>query len=233
MFKSVFIVSCLLAACAPATHNTTPVYVGGAGRAQPAARSRGVAMRGKVPRGKRVEYVVAVQIDAKGKRRRIRVRPAADGSYALQLPPGHRYAMAYEDRGRLVGNVTFPTQPGRPPSTTINLSQNVVVNQQYIDLGEPTYVGGVFVAAADPEHYLDNDGDGVLDYQDGDDDGDGLDDIQDPDDTADIVADASVFDGDFEDVDGGAILDDGSAYDTAPPDVDADIDADGDTDAED
>jgi hypothetical protein len=223
MLKSLFIASVLLGACAPSTHNTTPVYVGGAGRAQPAAKTRAIAMRGKVPRGKRVEYVVAVQIDTKGKRRRIRVRPAADGSYALRLPPGHRYAMAYEDRGRLVGNVSFPSQPGRPPSTTINLSQNVVVNQQYIDLGEPTYVGGVFVAAADPGQYLDNDGDGVLDYQDGDDDGDGLDDNQDPDASADIVADASAFDGDFEDVEESAIYDDGGADEVAaPPDVDAD-----------
>jgi hypothetical protein len=229
MLKSLLIASLSLAACAPTTHNnTTPIYAGAA-RA-PAAKSRGIAMRGKVPRGKRVEYVVAVQIDRQGKRRRIRVRPAADGSYAMQLPPGHRYAMAYEDRGRLVGNVSFPSAHGKP-STTINVSQTVVMNQQYIDLGEPTYVGGVFVAAADPELYLDSDGDGVVDMQDGDDDGDGVDDMQDPDDNDDnIIADASMFDGDFEDVDSAA-YDDGDDAGGSEP-VGGSANDDGDDDSE-
>lgn len=201
MLKTILLASLSLAACVPTTHNT-PVYVGGAGR--PAAgKARSVAMRGKVARGKRVEYVVAVQIDRQGRRRRIRVRPAADGSYALQLPPGHRYAMAYEDHDRVIGNVSFPNAHGRP-SQTINLSQNVLVNQQFIDLGEPTYIGGVYVAAADPEQYLDSDGDGTIDAQDVDDDGDGIADAQDPDenDGAGIVADSSAFEeGDFEDID--------------------------------
>jgi hypothetical protein len=196
----------LVSACAPTTNNTTPVY-GGAAPRKSGDKGRGVAMRGKVPRGKRVEYVVAVQIDRQGKRKRIRVRPAADGSYAMQLPPGHRYAMAYEDRGRVVGNVRFPGAQGKT-NMSINLSQNVVVNQQFIDLGEPTYVGGVYVAAADPEQYLDNDGDGVLDYQDGDDDGDGVDDAGDPDEDTEEVADASMFEGDFDEVD-----DDGDDHD--------------------
>jgi hypothetical protein len=220
MLKHLFIVSLSLGACAPTTNNAAPVY--GSGARAPAAKSRGIAMRGKVPRGKRVEYVVAVQIDRQGKRRRIRVKPAADGSYALQLPPGHRYAMAYEDRGRLVGNVSFPSSRGKP-STTINVSNTVVMNQQYIDLGEPTYVGGVYVAAADPDLYLDSDGDGTVDMQDGDDDGDGVDDMQDPDDNDDsFVADASMFDGDFEDVDESAMYEDGSQYGSGPTGADVD-----------
>lgn len=186
----------LISACAPTTNHTTPVYAGAVQR--PVAKARGLAMRGKVPRGQRVEYVVAVQIDRQGKRKRIRVRPAADGSYAMQLPPGHRYAMAYEDRGRVVGNVRFPGAQGKT-NLSINVSQNVVVNQPYIDLGEPTYVGGVYIAAADPEQYLDNDGDGTLDYEDGDDDGDGIDDAGDPDEAIEEVADASMFEGDFDD----------------------------------
>jgi hypothetical protein len=226
MFKPLLIASLSLAACAPTTNNTTPVYSGTAARA-PAAKSRGIAMRGRVPRGKRVEYVVAVQIDRQGKRRRIRVRPAADGSYAMQLPPGHRYAMAYEDRGRVVGNVSFPSSRGKP-STTINVSQTVVMSQQYIDLGEPTYVGGVFVAAADPDMYLDSDGDGVVDMQDGDDDGDGVDDMQDPDDNDDnIVADAAMFDGDFDDIDA-STYDDGGGEPSAGDADDDDHDDDND-----
>jgi hypothetical protein len=194
------VLALLVSACAPTTNNTTPVYGGGAAPQKSSTKGRGVAMRGKVPRGKRVEYVVAVQIDRQGRRKRIRVRPAADGSYAMQLPPGHRYAMAYEDRGRVVGNVRFPGAQGKT-NLSINVSQNVVVNQQFIDLGEPTYVGGVYVAAADPEQYLDNDGDGILDYQDGDDDGDGIDDAGDPDEDFEEVADASMFECDFDEVD--------------------------------
>ena len=212
MLKTIWIASLALAACAPTTHNTTPVYAGQP-RATGTAKGRGVAMRGRVPRGKRVDYVVAVQVDRQGRRQRIRVRPAADGSYALQLPRGHRYAMAYEEGGRLVGNVSFPSAGGRP-SHTINVSQNVVVNQQFIDLGEPSYVGGVFVAATDPAAYLDSDGDGIFDAQDADDDGDGVPDLQDPDDNEDnIVADASAFDGDFEEIDEG---DGGDAVDGQP-----------------
>ena len=206
MLKMISIAALLLAACAPSTRNTTPVYVG-APRAAAAPRTKGLALRGKVPRGKRVDYIVAVSVDRKGKRQKIRVRPSADGSYAVQLPRGHRYAMAYEQGGRLVGNVSFPSKTGRP-SQTINVTQNVVVNQQYIDLGEPTYVGGVFVAAYDPEVYMDSDGDGTFDAQDQDDDGDGMQDFQDPDDSEiDIVADASAFEGDFEEIDEGTGFD--------------------------
>ncbi|HEY5926991.1 MAG TPA: hypothetical protein VIV11_35130 [Kofleriaceae bacterium] len=211
MLKTILFVAVSLAACAP--KQTTPIYVGGQG--SPAAQKpRGVALRGKVPRGKRVDYIVAVQVDRQGKRHRIRVRPAADGSYALQLPRGHRYAMAYEHQGRLIGNVSFPSATGRPTSV-INVSQNVVVNQQYIDLGEPSFVGGVFVAAYDPEVYLDSDGDGMTDAQDLDDDGDGMGDLQDPDDSdVNIVADASAFDGDFEDIDASEpAYDDGAGHD--------------------
>ena len=228
MLKPVLVASLCLAACAPTTNNTAPVYGGRTGA--PAAaphKQRGVAIKGRVPRGKRVDYIVAVSVDRQGKRQRIRVRPAADGSYAMQLPRGHRYAMAYEHGGRLVGNVSFPSASGRP-SQTINVTQQVVVNQQFIDLGEPTYVGGVFVAAYDPEAYLDSDGDGTLDFQDLDDDGDGMGDIQDPDDTEDhIIADASAFDGDFEEVDESQ-FDDGG-HDVAPA---ADDDDDGHDDDE-
>jgi hypothetical protein len=153
------------AACAPAS--TAPVYVAPAQAPAASPQQRGIAVRGRVPRGKRVDYIVAVQVDRTGKRKRIRVRPAADGSYQLQLPPGHQYAMAYEERGRLTGNVSFPSAGGRQ-SNVINVSQNVVVNQ-YVDLGETTYVGGVYVAAYDPEVYLDSDGDGTVDAQDPDD----------------------------------------------------------------
>lgn len=194
MLRSILIASLSLAACKPAPRATVTAP-------QPGTLTRDVAMRGMIPRGQHIEYVVAVQIDHQGKRRRIRVRPAADGSYALHLPPGHRYAMAYENQGRIVGNVSFPNAHGQP-SQTINLSQNVVVNQQYIDLGQPTYVGGVYVAATDPGAYMDSDGDGIVDEQDPDDDGDGMADAQDPDE-ADVVADASAFSGDFEDVDAG------------------------------
>ena len=212
MLRSILIASLSLAACKAAPHAT--VYTA----PQPATQSRGVAMRGMVPRGQYIEYVVAVQIDSHGKRRRIRVRPAADGSYALHLPPGHRYAMAYENRGRIVGNVSFPNAHGKP-SQTINLSQNVVVNQQYIDLGQPTYVGGVYVAATDPSAYLDSDGDGTVDAQDPDDDGDGMADAQDPDE-ADVVADASVFSGDFEDVDAGYVEEQAAPAAPAPDEDD-------------
>jgi hypothetical protein len=201
MLKTISIAALALAACAPTTRNTTPVYVGAPRAAAP--RAKGIALRGRVPRGKRVDYIVAVSVDRQGRRQRIRVRPATDGSYAVQLPRGHRYAMAYEQGGRVVGNVTFPSARGKP-SQTINVTQNVVVNQQYIDLGEPTFVGGVFVAAYDPEVYMDSDGDGTFDAQDQDDDGDGMADFQDPDASEiDIVADASAFDGDFEEIDEG------------------------------
>jgi hypothetical protein len=221
MLKPLLIASLSLAACAPPSTNTAPVY--GQPRAAAPAKARGVALRGRVPRGKRVDYIVAVQIDRQGKRQRIRVRPAADGSYALQLPRGHRYAMAYEQGGRLVGNVSFPSASGKP-SYTLNVSQQVVVNQQYIELGEPTYVGGFFVAAYDPELYMDNDGDGTPDAQDLDDDGDGMADLQDPDDAGDgIVADASAFDGDFEEVDE-------SAFDQGEPDYAAPAPTDDDDD---
>ena len=211
-----------LTACAPTTNNTMPTYAGPARTAAPAARTKGIAIRGRVPRGKRVDAIVAVQVDRQGRRQRIRVRPAADGSYALQLPRGHRYAMAYEHGGRLVGNVSFPSATGRP-SQTINVSQNVVVNQQVVDLGEPSYVGGVFVAAYDPEVYFDSDGDGTTDAQDADDDGDGMPDLQDPDDSEDsLVADASAFEGDFEEIDEGAV---GDGFDAADGGDDAGGDA--------
>jgi len=224
MLKMILLATITLAACAPATHNTTPVYAGAA-RA-PGHKTKGVALRGKVPRGKRVDFIVAVQIDRQGRRQKIRVRPAADGSYALQLPRGHRYAMAYEQGGHLVGNVSFPSASGRP-SQTINVSQNVVVNQQFIDLGEPSYVGGVFVAAYDPEVYFDSDGDGIADAQDQDDDGDGMPDLQDPDDNEDhVVADASAFDGDFEEIDEGNGFD-AADVDDQPPAADDEHDDDG------
>jgi hypothetical protein len=125
-------------------------------------------VRGRIPRGQRVDAVVAIQVDRMGKRKRIRVRPAADGSYQLRLAAGHQYAVAYEDRGRLTGNVTFPSRGGRQ-SQVINVSQNVVVNQPYIDLGDTTYVGGTYVAAYDPGAFLDSDGDGEVDAVDADD----------------------------------------------------------------
>ncbi|MDQ3366217.1 MAG: hypothetical protein M3680_12390 [Myxococcota bacterium] len=204
MLRTCLILSLSLGACAPTTH-TTPSYMTGGARPAPAAatssRGRAIAVRGRIPRGKRVDFIVAVQIDRSGRRKRVRVRPARDGSYQMQLAPGHRYAMAYEERGRLVGNVSFPSAGGRQ-TQVINLSQNVVVNQHtHVDLGEPTYVGGVYVAAHDPEAYLDSDGDGLVDAQDPDD----VDDDQ-------LVADAGAFEGDFEDVsydDGG--YDDGGA----------------------
>ena len=224
MLKTILVSSLALAACAPTTNNTMPVYAGQP-RAGAAPKTKGLALRGRVPRGKRVDYIVAVQIDRQGRRQKIRVRPAADGSYALQLPRGHRYAMAYEQGGRLVGNVSFPSASGRP-SQTINVSQNVVINQQFVDLGEPSYVGGVFVAAYDPEVYFDSDGDGIADAQDQDDDGDGMPDLQDPDDNEDsIVADASAFDGDFEEVDEGTGLD--ATYDEGAANLPDDEDDDG------
>ncbi|MBA3818826.1 MAG: hypothetical protein H0X17_08035 [Deltaproteobacteria bacterium] len=212
MLRTFLILSLSTGACAPTTH-TTPSYIGGGTRSAASAasssRGRGIAVRGRIPRGKRVDFIVAVQIDRAGRRKRVRVRPARDGSYQMQLAPGHRYAMAYEERGRLVGNVSFPSAGGRQ-TQVINLSQNVVVNQHtHVDLGEPTYVGGVYVAAHDPEAYLDSDADGLVDAQDPDD----LDDDQ-------LVADAGAFEGDFEEVPeddlGG---DDGGGHDDggAPP----------------
>ena len=174
MLKMVSIALVSFAACAPPP---SPGYVSNAA----SARVQPIALRGRIPDDKYIDYIVAVSVDNKGRSQtKTRFRPAADGSYAVQLPRGHRYAMAYEQGGRVVGNVTFPSARGKP-SQTINVTQNVVVNQQYIDLGEPTYVGGVFVAAYDPEVYMDSDGDGTFDAQDQDDDGDGMADFQDPD----------------------------------------------------
>jgi len=175
--------ACALAACAPTTTTSRPSY------SAPQPRAQTVAVRGRIPRNQMIDYIVVVQIDQQGRRQRMRVRPAADGSYAMHLPRGHRYAMAYESRGRLVGNVSFPNAGGRP-SQVLSVSQNVTVNQ-YVDLGDTTYVGGVYMAAHDPDEFLDSDGDGVVDAQDPDD----------VDDDADVVAiDAGAFDGDFEDV---------------------------------
>jgi hypothetical protein len=166
MLRTLVIVSLSLGACAPTTHNT-PVYVAGGGPAGH-ARPRAIAVRGRIPRGKAVDRVVAVEVDARGRRRRIHVRPAADGSYQLQLPAGHRYAMAYEDQGRVVGDVDFPAAGGKR-TQVINVSQNVVVQQNnYVDLGVTTYVDGAYVAANDPGAYLDSDGDGIVDDQDSD-----------------------------------------------------------------
>ena len=184
MLRSALLLSLSLAACAPTTA-TSPGYV--APRAA-AAPGHGLAIRGRIPQGRRVDYIVAVQIDRQGRRHRIRVRPAADGSYALQLPPGHRYAMAYELGGRMVGNVTFPHN-GRQ-SQVINVSQNVTVNQGFIDLGDTTYIDGRFVAASDPEQFLDSDGDGVVDAQDPDDADEGP-----------VAIEPDAFDGDFDEVD--------------------------------
>ena len=224
MLKTIWIAALALTACAPTTNNTTPVYASQP-RAAAAPKTKGVALRGRIPRGKRVDYIVAVSVDRQGRRQKIRVRPAADGSYAVQLPRGHRYAMAYEQGGRLVGNVSFPSKTGRP-TQTINVTQNLVVNQQYVDLGEPTYVGGMFVAAYDPEVYFDSDGDGIMDVQDDDDDGDGMADVQDPDDSdIDVVADASAFDGDFEEIDEGTGLD--ATYDEGAANLPDDEDDDG------
>jgi hypothetical protein len=180
---------CAVAACAPAS-TSRPMYTS----PQPVATSRPqtLAVRGRIPRGQRIDHIVVVQIDRQGRRQRIRVRPAADGTYAVQLPPGHSYAMAYEAQGRLVGNVSFPRGGGRS-SQVLNVSQNVTVNQ-YVDLGDTTYVDGVYLAAHDPDEFMDSDGDGTVD-------------AQDPDDVdEDVVAiDAGAFDGEFEDIDDGSV----------------------------
>ena len=194
MFRTSFIFALACAACTPSSPKAG--YTGPQPRAQ--TQPRTIAVRGRVPRGQRVDVIVAVQIDPSGRRKRIRVRPAADGSYQMHLPPGHRYAMAYESQGRRVGSVSFPSANGRP-TQVINVSQNVVVNQSFVDLGEPTYVGGVFVAAYDPETYLDSDGDGTVDAQDPDDVDDDL-----------AMVEASMFEGEFEEVaDEEAAVDDG------------------------
>jgi hypothetical protein len=188
---------CLLviAGCMPAAQPPPPAYAPRAAAGQP---TRGLAIRGRVPRGARVDHIVAIQVDVRtGKRQRIRVRPAADGSYQLQLPRGHRYAMAYEAGGRMVGKVAFPGPRGQP-TQTINVSQNVVITNQsqYVDLGDTSYVNGAFVAASDPYAYLDSDGDGVVDDQDADPGVDLADD-------GDVVAEQQAFEGegDFADVD--------------------------------
>ena len=182
----------VFAACVPAS-NPSPSYAAPAPRG---ASRAGLAVRGRVPRGKRIDYVVAVAVDQRtGRRQRIRARPSADGSYAIQLPKGHRYALAYESQGQYVGAVTFPSAKGGPPSQTINVSQNVIVNQnnqnQYVDLGDTNYVNGQYVAAYDPYAYLDSDGDGIVDDQDSD---AGLDQA--------VAVDEQSFDGgDFDDID--------------------------------
>lgn len=169
------------------------------------ARQR-VAVRGRAPRGQRIDFIVAVQVDQRtGRRTRVRVRPAVDGSYALHLPRGQRYKLAYESGGRMVGEVKFPTQRGQP-NNVLSISTNVVVNN-YVDLGEPSWVGGVFVATHDPYSYLDSDGDGTYDIADQDDDNDGITDVADHDwdndgggdDEALLTSDAS-FSGEFEEV---------------------------------
>ncbi len=181
-----------LAACAPPSQTAAPMASGGVPAAGPrnGGSARGMAVRGRVPRGRHVDYIVAIQIDQRGRRQRIRIRPGADGSYVMQLPRGHRYAMAYEDGGRMVGTVSFPSKAGRP-SQVINVSQNVIVDQQYVDLGEPTYVDGFYVAAYDPGIYMDSDGDGIVDAQDND---AGIDDEY-------TTVDANAWQGEFDDVD--------------------------------
>jgi len=187
MLRSFLLGSLLFTACVPA--KPAPTYARSTAAAP--ARSRGIAVRGRIPRGQRVDAVVAIQVSRTGKRKRIRVRPAADGTYEMQLAPGYQYALAYEDRGRRTGNVTFPSASGRP-SQVINVSQNVVVNQSYVELGETTYVGGVYVAAYDPGSFLDSDGDGEVDAQD-------VDDVED----APMAFDESAFDAaDVEEVEG-------------------------------
>lgn len=179
----------LLVGCAPAS--PPPAYPAPAAARAPKS---GLAIRGRVPRGHRVDHIVAIQVDVKtGKPQRIRVKPAADGSYQLALPRGHRYAMAYEAGGRMVGKVEFPAPRGGQPQQTINVSQNVVITNQnqYVDLGDTNYVNGAFVAASDPYAYLDSDGDGVVDEQD-EDPG-----TEDP----GVVAEQQTFEGDFDDVD--------------------------------
>ena len=191
MSRFIYGLAVVLVACAPAA-NPPPNYA-----AHPAARSAsaGLAVRGRVPRGKRIDYIVAVSVDQRtGKRQRIRVRPTQDGSYTVQLPKGHRYALAYEAQGQFAGAVTFPNAKGGRPSQTINVSQNVIVNQnnqsQYIDLGDTNYVDGQYVAAYDPYAYLDSDGDGTPDEQ----DDDGAVDVS-------VAVDQQSFSGDFDDVD--------------------------------
>ncbi|CAN5652713.1 hypothetical protein BH11MYX1_BH11MYX1_57730 [soil metagenome] len=155
----------------------------------------GLGLRGRAPRGKHIDYVVAVTVDQRtGKRERIRARTGPDGSYTMQLAKGHRYALAYEADGQYVGAVSFPNAHGAP-TTTINVSQSVVVNQnqqhQYVDLGDTNYVNGTYVAVNDPYAYLDSDGDGIVDEQDADSRGDDL----------GMDVDAHAFAGDFDDVD--------------------------------
>jgi hypothetical protein len=210
MLRTLVIVSLSLGACAPTAHNST-VYAGSTTPAPSSSRGRGIAVRGRIPRGQAVDRVVAVEVDPAGRRHRIHVRPAADGSFQLQLPVGHRYAMAYEDRGRVVGAVDFPRAGGRR-SAIINVTQNVVLQQSaYVDLGDTTYVDGVYVAANDPETYLDSDGDGTVDAQDPDEV-----DQQEP------VVDAGAFEGDADEIDegDGAGFDAGAAGEAGPADED-------------
>ncbi len=179
-----------LGACAP--NQAPPPAYPARGQAAPAT-SAGLGIRGRVPRGKRIDYVVAVTVDQRtGKRERIRARTRADGSYALQLAKGHRYALAYEAGGQYAGTVSFPNPKGAP-STTINVSQNVVVtqNQQFVDLGDTNYVNGTYVAVNDPYAYLDSDGDGIVDEQDAD---------SRVDDDLAIDVDAQSFTGDFDEL---------------------------------
>ena len=90
----------------------------------------------------------------------------------------------------MIGKVNFPSAHGGSHQA-INVSQNVVVNQQqFVDLGEPVFVGGVFVASHDPAAYLDSDGDGAVDAADPD---------ADVDEPTDAYANQDAFSGDFDD----------------------------------
>ena len=88
----------------------------------------------------------------------------------------------------------------------------------------PRRDAAVVPACTDPR---DSDGDGIADAQDQDDDGDGMPDLQDPDDNEDhVVADASAFDGDFEEIDEGNGFD-AADVDDQPPAADDEHDDDG------
>jgi len=190
-----FVTFSILAACVP------PSTTGGAGApataaAEPASGAHQkrppVPLRGRVPKGKKVDRVVAVEVGAKGhKPKRIHITPAADGSFAMKLPRGRKYAVEFERGGKRVGELSFPKHKGSKPSRVLNISSNVNVKQSYIDVGTVNGVdGGDYAAEIDPLTEMDSDGDGVDDYDDPDVDNDGVADADDQDSDGDGISDA-------------------------------------------
>jgi hypothetical protein len=194
------VVALFVAACVgPQTQVASP----GSG---PAVADAGasVPIRGKVARkhghGKKraghivpdhVTEVVAVPVGKNTGMKPVRAKVARDGSFALNVPRGHRYEVVYEAKGHRVGGMRFKTSAAGKTTNILSLTQNVHVTNNEIDMGEVDLGDdGWAEASEDPYQEIDSDGDGIDDYADNDDDNDGIADDVDTDSDGDMVADA-------------------------------------------